>query len=206
MKQHCNMKLRTKSIFIACAIIIYIIALTVFHSDYEYARYEMIDESIIIIVATILYLLILCILFGITNHIIKVKNAKEAIESPEKDAIFSEPIKEETYISVDNQSNESLSTINNEDSQYIGTGVIGLEKYTDFCQIVGLLTIVSGIMCVVYAAACTGYGAIFIMLAIYLVTGGIGCFILSALLKALITITKAAKLYIDLNKKEEEKI
>lgn len=197
------MKNKTKFILIVCAIIVYIIALMAFHLDYEYARYGMNEESSIIIIATLLYMLAICVLLGVINRIKKVKNTEEAIENSEANTHL-EPIKEEVQISTNNRPEESLPINNDEDNQYIGTGIIGLKNYTDFCQIIGILAVLSGILCVIYAVACSGYSAIFIMLAIYLVTGGIGCFILSALLKAIITITKAAKLYLDINKKEEE--
>ena len=199
------MKIKTKLTFITCAIIIYIIALTMFHFDYEYARYEMTNESTIIIIATLLYLLIIYACYGIVNHIKKTKSIEKTAEHTEEHTFVSEPTKENIKTSTNNQIEETVPTNNYEDNQYIGTGIIGLKNYTDFCQIIGILAVLSGVLYIIYAIACSDYSSIFIILAIYLITGGIGCFILSALLKAITTITKAAKLYIDINEKEEEK-
>lgn len=204
------MKNKTKFILIACAIIVYIVALTVFHFDYAYddgyvsgyVKYGMYGESSIIIVSTIVYLLIIGVIVGIMNHIKNAKNVKITAENASDVALLIEPI-EEAQTSISPQPNKS-SVVDDADTQYIGTGIIGLKNYTDFCQIAAILAIFSGILCIVYAIANSDFRSIFIMLAMYLIFGGIGCLILSALLKAIITITKAAKLYLDINKKEEE--
>lgn len=202
-------KSKTKFILI-CAIIIYIIALVIFHLDYVYndgyvggyVKYGMYDESSILIVSTIIYLLMIGVIVGIMNHIKNAKNVKVTTENASDVALPIESV-EEAQTSMPSQSNDS-SVVDDANTQYIGTGIIGLKNYTDFCQIAAILAIFSGILCIVYAIANSDFRSIFIMLAIYLIFGGIGCLILSALLKAIITITKAAKLYLDINKKEEE--
>ena len=131
---------------------------------------------------------------GETENTIEIENA-----------VSLEPVKEKVQTQTDVKSESEPLISNDEDSHYIGTGIIGLKNYTDFCQIIGILAVLSGVLYIIYAIACSDYSSIFIILAIYLITGGIGCFILSALLKAITTITKAAKLYIDINEKEEEK-
>lgn len=185
-------KLKTKTILI-CAAIIYIVALSIFHFDYEYTRYEMVEESTIIVIATILYLLITCAIIAIIQY--KKQSKKETVVMPET---TSEPIKENEAVKQNHF--EEHTQINNMGSQYIGTGVIGLDNCIFFCRIIGFMAIGFGLLCI---ATYSNFGWFSIMLALYFITGGIGCFILSVLLKAIVTITKAAKLYIDINKKEE---
>lgn len=194
-------KLSLKS-FIACAIVLYIIALIVFHLDYDYLKYGLYEESDIITVSTIIYLFTICFIIGVIECFKKTKNTEEAIEYTQKNVTPLEQTKEETQTPTNVKLEENSSISNEENSRYVGTGIIGLKNYTDFCQIIGFLAILSGIICIVCAIGFSDYSSIFIILSIYLITGGIGCFILSALLKAIITITKAAKLYIDLNKKK----
>lgn len=202
-------KLTTKRIAIFAAIV-YFIALVVFHLDYSYddgyvngsMKYNLYEESDIIIVGTLLYLLAIGIIIGIVKYIKNVKKPKETTKNTLDVAPSAESVKEEQIQAMPKL--EERSTVNDEDSQYIGTGVIGLKNYTDFCQIVAILAIFSGVLCAIYAIANSDYRTFFIMLSIYLILGSIGCFILSALLKALTTITKAAKLYLDINKKEKE--
>lgn len=196
-------KLSLKS-FIICAIVLYIIALVAFHLDYGYVKYEMRDESDIITEGTLIYLFTIGFIIGVIKCFKKTKNTKEAIEYTPKNVTPLEPTKEEIQTPTNVKLEENSSISNEENSRYVGTGIIGLKNYTDFCQIIGFLAILSGIICIVCAIGLSDYSSIFIILSIYLITGGIGCFILSALLKAIITITKAAKLYIDINQKEEK--
>ena len=201
------MKKLSLKFVIICAIIIYIIALVAFHLDYEYLKYGLYEESSIITVSTVVYLFVISAFIGIVEYAQKQKSTDGETENTIEigNAVSLEPVKEKVQTQTDVKSESEPLISNDEDSRYIGTGIIGLKNYTDFCQIIGILAVLSGVLYIIYAIACSDYSPIFIILAIYLITGGIGCFILSALLKAITTITKAAKLYIDINEKEEEK-
>ena len=201
------MKKLSLKFVIICAIIIYIIALVAFHLDYEYLKYGLYEESSIITVSTVVYLFVISAFIGIVEYAQKQKSTDGETENTIEieNAVSLEPVKEKMQTQTDVKSESEPLISNDEDSRYTGTGIIGLKNYTDFCQIIGILAVLSGVLYIIYAIACSGYSSIFIILAIYLITGGIGCFILSVLLKAITTITKAAKLYIDINEKEEEK-
>lgn len=201
------MKKLSLKFVIICAIIIYIIALVAFHLDYEYLKYGLYEESSIITVSTVVYLFVISAFIGIVEYAQKQKSTDGETENTIEieNAVSLEPVKEKMQTQTDVKSESEPLINNDEDSRYTGTGIMGLKNYTDFCQIIGILAITAGVVYLYNAVDFTPHWLTFVTLSIYFIISGIGCFILSALLKAIITITKAAKLYIDINQKEEEK-
>lgn len=192
-------KSKTKFILI-CAIIIYIIALVTFHLDYVYndgyVKYEMCDEPVIVTLVTIVFAIITIIIVTMAKR----KNTDIGAKVEEKTT----NVAQEKTIEKVSEAKETLPIATkqtDENEKYIGTGVIGLTNYVVFCQYMAALCVGIGLILLVASKSIGLSGVIF---AIYFITAAIGCLILSVILKAFVTITKAAKLYLDLNQKEEK--
>lgn len=91
----------------------------------------------------------------------------------------------------------SKKRVPNKNRRYIGTGIIGLKQWHDSCSFVGTFSICIGI---VFLAFALKYGMEFAITGGSLIMGGTCYFAALPFIKALITIVKAAKLYIDNNK------
>ncbi len=84
----------------------------------------------------------------------------------------------------------------NENSQFDGTGIIGLTRYHSFCAIAAWLCLVVALYCLAISAV---GGINFALISIYFIVGCVCCIVSMPFIKAIITIVKAAKLYIDNN-------
>lgn len=162
-------------------IAIYVIALTIFHFNYTYVDY-MREEYEIIIFATLIYCifiaLIACIVYG------KKGGFKKEISQASVDNLIQS-------IDKTKENNCNVKTNN-----FIGTGIIGLTRYATFCKIAGLLGLFVGVLCVFISIK---EGSAIFIYGLYSIVCGSSCLLSILFVNALVTIAKAAKIYIDNN-------
>lgn len=195
------MKLKTKIIsWLACMTFLCAITLVYIHYDYGYARYGYCEEDNVMVSVFAGYIIVTLIVAYFIG--VRGKTNTDNTMSLQSDA-QPESTKENS-ISADNvvEFFPSLIERNNDyDAQYKGTGVLGLTKYIKFCQIIGVSILVSGI---VFLSASISADKIYTIIGLWLVIGGINCLIIIPFIKAIVTITKAAKIYIDKNTNKQK--
>lgn len=173
-------KMGLKSIGI-CAVILYVIALIAFHLDYEYINYMCEEYEIIIPVTLIYFIVIALVMFFMYN-----KKASTKEEQPK--------------VSIDNfvrSINKIDATSRDVKSNKLeGTGIVGLTRYATFCQIIGILGLFIGVLLVLISIK---EGQAILLYGICFIIGGTCCLLSILFVNALVTITKAAKTYIDNN-------
>lgn len=181
-----------------CAVAIYVFTLVYIHADYRYDKYGM-EEIDVIGKATAIYCIVV---FFVVLYVLISKSKSKIKEKPDDvaaDNLPLEKVEEPKAVEVpveETTRNKDLDKNN----QCIGTGVIGLERWYSCYLIVGMSLICLGTFLLIVAL---GVGVYLAMIGISLIIGGITCLITTPFIKALITIVKAAKLYIDNNQKEE---
>lgn len=184
-----------KDLIILLLIIVYVIALLILHFNYDYVDYGYVDEDDIIIIASIIYLLIAAPIAFVT-----MRKSKSAISTKVEDEFPKNIVPQTETAEIQELPKPNTSTnapVN--DEQYAGTGIVGLEVYIQLCKIGGIVGIFIG-GCLVLM--CMGLGRLLYGLwGFYFMIGAICCYINIPFVKALITIVKAAKLYLDKNQK-----
>lgn len=194
-------KLKTKFFCIcACATVLYIVAFFIFNLTYSYDKYWN-DESKILVPVTMVYLLAV---FAAMFFMIRHKKRPQAEKQPDVIADISVEDAKETETAERPQTPteeivEECET--NENRQFDGTGIIGLTRYHSFCAIAAWLCLVVAIYCL---AICAIGGMAFALISIYFIVGCVCCIVSMPFIKAIITIVKAAKLYIDNNQNNKE--
>ncbi len=189
--------MKKRKIISVCAYvtIIYIVTLIIFHANYSYVDY-FIDEGEILMLITLVYLITVCFaiffLVGHKERIPKENLSDVAIHSALETATVELPKvtsdKSDEECDVDGQ------------RRYEGTGVIGLTRYYHFCIIVAFISLVVALFCIgLYPVG----GMVFAMIFVYLIVGCVCCVASMPFVKALITVVKAAKLYIDINQNNQ---
>ncbi len=176
-------------------IIVYVIALLILHFNYDYVDYGMMNEEDVIIIASFIFLLIAMPIAVVTTH--KSKSATYAKVEDEYTNKNIHQTKTFEITELPNPNTHPQDPINNE--QYLGTGIVGMEVYIQLSKISGKLCIFAGALSFFF---CLVTGELsYAKWAIYSMIGAMCCFINIPFVRALITIVKAAKLYLDNNKK-----
>ena len=185
-----------KDITIFLLIIVYVIALLILHFNYDYVDYGMMNEEDIIIIASFIFLLIATPIAVVTT-----RKSKSATYAKVEDECTNKNIHQTKTFEIPelpNPNTHPQDPINNE--QYLGTGIVGMEVYIQLSKIIGILCIIAGALSFFFCFV-TGELLYAAKWTIYSMIGAMCCFINIPFVKALITIVKAAKLYLDNNKK-----
>ena len=177
-------KLSLKFIIIG-AVVLYIIAAIIFHVNYEYAKY-MLEEWDILIPATLIYLIIVA--FSVFFIYGKRRGFKKELSEVSVDNLVKAIDDTETKISIGSVE---------ENKDFVGTGIIGLTRYATFCKIIGSLGLFLG---VVFLLRGIGEGEATFIHGLYFIVSGAACLLSILFINGLVTIIKAAKIYIDKNK------
>ena len=122
-------KLR-KTFFLICAIVLYLIILAYIHAGYSYDMYWM-EESDVICRATVVY----CVVVAFVGFFVLASKVVSQIEKNSDDvATANLPLeKVEEPKAVDMSVEETPENKDaDKDSQYIGTGVVGLERWDSY--------------------------------------------------------------------------
>lgn len=184
-------------LILICAVTLYAIAVFLFHIDYTYGKY-MLEEWEIIVPITFIYIIAIALLMffihskrGIQKELtnVSVDNFVKSIE------------KTETNLdkSIERTKTKIATGGIEENNKFIGTGIIGLTRYTTFCKIIGCLALFLGVL---FLLNIKSEEEFILLYGLYLIVCGAGCLLSILFINALITITKAAKIYIDKNQKK----
>ena len=177
-------KLKLKFVIVG-AMVLYIIAFVLFHVNYDYGKY-MREEWEILVPATLIYLIAVALLvFGIHNK-------RGGFEKELSEVSVDNLVK-----SIDETETNIAASSGKENSEFVGTGVIGLIRYVTFCKIVGIIGLYIGV--VFFLAGVIEKGSTLVY-GLYMIICSVGCLLSTLFVNALVTITKAAKIYIDNNK------
>lgn len=190
-------KLKIKiAILLACAVVVYIIALVVFHYDYSFVAYGYLEEDVIIFRASVIYLvavmIVACAIMIYAKPNMLTKEDTTAYEkSKQKVETGTTPL-----VTESNAAKECKGSCieNVKHSQYSGTGVFFLMKYVTLYLVVGAISTLTGIFGLVAFDREDDK-----ILGIVLIIYGVCCLLSVPFIQALITITKAAKKYLDNN-------
>lgn len=177
-------KLKLKFVIVG-AMVLYAIAFVLFHVNYDYGKYVR-EEWEILVPATLIYFI------AVTLLVFCIHNKRDDFE------------KELSEVSVDNlvksigeaETNIAASS-GKENNEFAGTGVIGLMRYAIFCKIIGYIGLFIGVVFfltgIIEKESTLVYG-------LCMIACSAGCLLSILFVNALVTITKAAKIYIDNNK------
>lgn len=190
-------KLKIKiAILLACAVVVYIIALIVLHNNYNYVEYGFLEEDVIIFRASVIYLVAVIIIACVI-----MIYAKPNMLTKENTTVYEKPkqkLETETalLVAASNATKECEGSCveNVKHSQYACTGVFFLTKYVTLYLVIGAISALTGVFGL--AAFDREDDKI---LGIGLIIYGVCCLLSVPFIQALITITKAAKKYLDNN-------
>ena len=177
-------KLSLKFIVI-CAVVFYAIAVALFHVTYSYVEY-MCEEWEILFPATLIYLIIVALLVFFIHG--KKGGLKKELSEVSVDNLVKSIDEAETKMSTGSVE---------ENKEFVGTGIIGLTRYATFCKIIGSLGLFLG---VVFLLRGVVEGETTFVYGLYLIVSGAACLLSVLFINALVTIVKAAKIYIDNSK------
>ena len=190
---------KTILIICICAVVIYILAFPIFPLAYRYDKYWIGEGNFTNAITSAYCLVVFCVVMFVLVRSWRKSQIEKNSDDVATDNLPLEKVEEPKAVDMSvEETPENKDADKN--SQYIGTGVVGLERWNSYCLIVGQISLFSGYIFLLVAVSA---GVYFAMAGIAFIIGGISCIISTPFIKALITIVKAAKLYIDNNQKEE---
>ena len=156
------MKKLNPKLVVACAVMLYIIAVIVFHFTYDYAKY-MCEEWEIILPATLIYFVVVAIFVFFIHS--KRSGLKKELSEVSVDNLIKSIDETETKIAIDSVK---------DNDKFVGTGVIGLTQYITFCKIIGGLNLFFGVIFLLWDASEEKDTLVY---GLYLIACGVGCLV-----------------------------